>query len=545
MPRDILSPADDASSNHDESLALRALAVARRRWLLAAVAFSAVMLSALSFARYLPDLFQASAIVLVERQLSESVLRPAVSGELEGRLHVIKQEILSRSRLTDLITRFNLYPKLRTKQSLEAVFDQTRRDILVEPNGAEQVSGRTKTVSFRLTYTGENRATVADVTNAIAAFYVDQNDQIRSQEAERTTQFLRAQLDEAKKQLEVQEQKLRNYTTSHVGELPQQVAVNLALLERLNTQLRINGDQQIRVLEQRDRAMERPLFDISSSAGRPDEPALADESLERLRRLERMKLDLEQTELRSTSKHPDVVRLREQIAILEREIAEQPPGQISKTAGTDQKPADAPRPVPTTRGGRSLETVEADASRLKKEEADLRQTIAGVERRLENLPERQQEFALISRDHQAAKDLYDSLLKKYDEAQLVSSVEVDRQGERFRVLEPAVPPEGPSAPNRLRIIIMGLLLAAAVAAGMVVAAEQLDTTLHSVDDLRQFTRIPVLAAIPRIGPTPGRRRLRVAFATVSAVAMLVLITAASAYVAQGNEQLVRMLVRGD
>src|ERR1043166_2404673 len=128
--------------------------IARRRWMLALGVFAAVLAAALSFAVYLPDLYRATALVLVERQVSESFVRPTVSGELESRLHVIKQEVLSRERLTDLINRFNLYPELRKRHSIEDALNQARRDIQVEQTGPEQVSGRTKTVAFRLSYTG-------------------------------------------------------------------------------------------------------------------------------------------------------------------------------------------------------------------------------------------------------------------------------------------------------------------------------------------------------------------------------------------------------
>src|SRR5207248_308260 len=151
----------------------------------------ALVVSAACFAVYLPDLYQASATVLVERQMAESVLRPTASGELESRLQVIKQEILSRARLTTLVDQFNLYPNLRKREPLESVLDQTRRDIQVEPIGPEQVSGRTKTVAFKLSYTGEGRESVANVTNALAAFYVAQNDRMRSEEATRTREFLK------------------------------------------------------------------------------------------------------------------------------------------------------------------------------------------------------------------------------------------------------------------------------------------------------------------------------------------------------------------
>ena len=63
----------------------------------------------------------ATAMVLVERPVSESIVKAPVSGELESRMYVIKQEILSRDRLTQLIHRFNLYPELRKRAGITTV----------------------------------------------------------------------------------------------------------------------------------------------------------------------------------------------------------------------------------------------------------------------------------------------------------------------------------------------------------------------------------------------------------------------------------------
>jgi uncharacterized protein involved in exopolysaccharide biosynthesis len=254
-----------------------------------------------------------------------------------------------------------------------------------------------------------------------------------------------------------------------------------------------------------------------------------------------MKQEMQRLETQFTSKHPDVLRLRDQIAVLEkdleaREAAEQ------KASEAAEKSAQAARSVPPARR-RALEALNADLERLKTSEADLRQQIATFERRLESTPERQQEISQLTRDHQASKDYYDSLLKRYDEAQLAESMETDRQGERFRILETAVPPDGPSAPNRLRLLILGILLAIGAAAAAVMAAEQIDTSFHSVDELRNFTTVPVLATIPHIGSRSAARGIRFAVATASAVIVIVGMAALSAYLASGNEQLVRLLVR--
>ena len=122
-------------------------------------------------------------------------------------------------------------------------------------------------------------------------------------------------------------------------------------------------------------------------------------------------------------------------------------------------------------------------------------------------------------------------------------MEVDRQGERFRVLEPALAPEGPSAPNRLRLLLLGLLLAAVAAVASVLAAEQLDTSFHTIDELRAFTNVPVLAAIPSIDRASRAHRVRTVFAMASALAAIWVVMALSAHLASGNEQLVRLLVR--
>jgi len=535
---------DPLSTSSDDSLTLRVVEIFRRRMLLAVAVFAMVLGAAISFALYLPDLYRSSALVLVERSISESIVKAPVSGELESRLYVIKQEILSRDKLIELINRFDLYPEMRKQAGLEEVLTQARNDILVEPAGPEQVSGRTKTVSFTLSYTGDSPEKVADVTNAVAAFYVQQNDRMRSDEATRTSEFLRGQLADAKRQLDRHEAALRDYTTRYTGQLPEQVGVNLATLERLNTQLRLNGEQQIRIIEQRDKLLDG-LRDgtIVASATPGDE--LPPEAIERLKKIDEQKQKLSQAETQFTDKHPDVVRLREQLAAMEREnqqalAAEKQRRQQAEAAAQAAATQDASAPAPQLRR-RTMEAMDAELVKLRQEEAGIRQAIGGFEQWLESSPQRMQEYQSITRDWSAAKDLYDSLLKRYDEAQLTTSMETDRAGERFRILEPALPPEGPAAPNRVRLLIMGLLLAFAAAAGAVMAREQFDTAFHSVDELRDFTTVPVLVSIPPIGPMPAGRRVRAALATVSALVLIALVASSAAYLASGNAQLVRLI----
>src|SRR5262245_51905113 len=450
MARDLLA------STPDDSLAQRVWDIVRRRRVLALTSFAAVLAATISFAIYLPDLYRGQALVLVERPVDESYVRSSESapGELESRLHVIKQEILSRDRLLALMERFNLYAKLRATGAIEDALNQMRTDVEVNPSGPEQVSGKTKTVSFTLNYTGDSARTAADVTNAIASFYVQQNDQMRSAEAIGTSAFLRQQLAQAKAQLDRQEGAVTQYTARYTGQLPQQVGVNLATLERMHTQLRLNGEQQIRLMEQREKLLEG-LRDPNTIVKAENSDA-SPEMIERLKQMESVKQDLSELQTRVTNKHPDVVRLQEQLASLEREQAQ--------AEADSQKKRDAASAAATASAGaaddakpprrRTVESLDAELGKLRQDEAAIRATINSFEQRLEGAPEREQEFALITRDRQAAKDLYDSLLKRYDEAQLTASMETDRVGERLRILERGIRPEGQEEPERIQLVIM-------------------------------------------------------------------------------------------
>ena len=539
MARDLLA------STADDSLAVRILDILRRRRLLAMGTFAAVLAAAVAFAIYLPDIYQGQALVLIERPIDENIVRATDSapGELESRLHIIKQEILSRDRALELIKRFNLYPKLMRAADADDALNQMRTDVEVNPSGPEQVSGKVKTVSFTLKYTGDSAKTAADVTNAIASFYVQQNESMRSQSALGTLQFLRQQLAEAKGALDRQDSAITQFTSKYTGQLPQQVGINLATLERMNTQLRLNGEQQLRLIEQREKLAEG-LQDPTNIA-RAENPDATPEMLERLKQLDKLKGDLAQLQTKFTSKHPDVVRLQEQIADLEQQQKQDEASLDKKRQALQAAAAASTAAADDAKAPRrqTIASLDDQLAKLKEEEQANRTTIASFEQRLEGAPEREQEFALVTRDRQVAKDLYDNMLKRYDEAQLAASVETDRQGERFRVLESALPPEGPTGPNRFRLMLMGILLALAAAVGMVLTAEQFDASFHGVDELREFTSVPVLVSIPPIGPMPLKRRLLTGLATVSALAMIALIAAASAYVAHGNEQLARLIGR--
>ena len=552
MAREFLTPPSE------ESIAVRAISILRRRALVAIAAFATVLAAAVAFAVYLPDLYRASAIVVIERPLPDGVIRQTVSNELESRLYQIRQEVLSREKLTGLIKRFNLYPELRRKTGFEDVLTQAREDIQWEPNGPEQVSGRTKTVAFTLTYQGMERKTVADVTNAIAQFFVEHNSAIRTGEAQRAVDLLREQMVAAKRQSDLEEARLRDFTLRNQAHLPQASGVAMAAYSSVADELRRNRDDQRRAEGLRDKLLEG-LEEASTITAAAKGVIAADgqgiplskELTEAQERLAQAKKDLAEAERKGfTASHPDITGATSRIAAAEKDVQEQRQRDLAAYKAKQQADAQrqavatAPQNLSALPGSkRSLKDLNDELTRLQAEEKDLRQQIVALQQSFASSPGVQEGYLQIQRDYASAKENYDVLARKFDEARLAASVETGHQGENFRVLDAAVPPEGPSDPNRMRLLFMGLLLALAAMAGAVVLAEQFDTSFHNVDEVREFTGVPVLATIPQIGAGPRRGWARAAFRTASAVAAVALVATLSAYLAHGNDTLVRLLQR--
>jgi len=496
----------------------RALEIARRRWRVGVAALLVPLSAAVGLALFLPRVYRASTVVLVDRQqVPETFVRSTVTSAPETRLQSIGQEVLKRGRLEELIERFGLYPELRASRPMEAVTDQMRRDIQIERVADPVVRGGA-IVSFTVSYTGRDPNTVAEVVNTLASSYLAENSRVREAEASGTAGFLRKELGEVKGRLEDQESRVSAFKRRYIGENPKNMDANLAVLERLTAQLRLNSENQNRALERREtlaRQLAGSEGTLTVAAAGGLEPA--DPSAVRLARLHQ---ELAELQTRFSDKYPDVVRLKSEIAALETQMRTRP--------GTTQPDA-APNPFVFKLRQVIVET-EAEIAALRSEERRLREDFATYQRRVENTPLREQEFQELSRDYETTSELYRTLLKRYEEAQLAETLEQRQKGEQFRILEAAIPPSAPWAPNPLRLLLVGGVLSMALAVGVVLLAEWLDGSLHDVNELRRVTNAPVVGRIPRlVGDGDAARERWRGMAWAGAMVVMVALTTAAAY----------------
>jgi polysaccharide chain length determinant protein (PEP-CTERM system associated) len=536
------------------------LAVWGRRKFLAILAFALPMSAAIGLIWFLPNIYRSTATVLVDRQqIPETFVQSTVTSALETRLQTIRQEVLSRARLEALIHRFDLYRDLRLRVPLEDVIERVRRDVRLEIRSVDARGRGEATISFTVSYQGSDPDTVSRVTNTLASFFIDEDSKARERQATGTAEFLKVQLDETKKRLDEQEQQVSAFKRRHLGELPQQMETNLAALERLQIQLRSNADSQTRAVERRV-ALSRQIAEIESLATAPAAPgappavswAAQPESPEA--RLLRAQDELARLRTQYTDKHPDVARQVAEVSRLELELeAARTRDRERPTASENAKPQEKPASRlqgPLTpyvlRLNEALSEANTEIKVLKSEETRLRDSIATYQSRVDRVPRREQEFIELSRDYENSRELYKSLLKRRDEALLAENMEQRQKGERFRILDPAIASREPAAPPRLKLFLAALIASTGLAVAGVVAAERIDTSFHSVDDLRLVGgAVPVLVSIPWITTRTHitGKRWRMRLATSAAVITIVLVFGLSYLVAHGNERLVALVAR--
>jgi len=528
MTADTLRGPDDAEAAPRGAGLDRVRAIWDRRKWLGIVVFALPLTALVAMVIALPDLYESTALVMVDRQqVPEAFVRSTVTSELEIRLNTISQEILSRSRLESLITRMGLYQELRNRAPSDEAVNRMRRDIRLDLKSADGGGGRQATTAFALSYRGADPQTVAVVTNTLASFYIEENLKARERQATGTSEFLRVQLVEAKKRLDEQEVRNSELQRRFLGELPQQMQGNLAGLESLNAQLRMNNDNMVRLLERRNQLATQLELARAESGDETDDMRLA-----------RLRKELTMLRIKYTDLWPDIIRIKDEIARLEKQMVEPKPKQEPK------------KPVALTpqvvRVQEQLQQAETELKLAKADEQRLKSGIQQFQARLDNAPKREQEFLLATRDYQSTRELYATLTKRFEEAQLAESMEQRQKGEQFRILDSAVPAVGPTAPKRAKLLMVSLVLSLALGVGAIVLAEVLDTSFHSANELRAYTTIPLLVNIPRIITESDARRQhwRFRFGAVGVVVGLLLVAGLAFLFAHGNEQLAQLLSRG-
>jgi polysaccharide chain length determinant protein (PEP-CTERM system associated) len=490
--------------------------VRRRKWIVL-VPFILIASGTAVVAHYLPNRYRSDTLVLaVPQQVPKDYVQPTVTARIEDRLSAINTQILSRTRLEEMVREFDLYAKERKTAIMEDVIEQMRtRDIKVQigtgsPNGSPTV---------RIAYTGTDPKTVMRVTERLASFFIEENLRDRAALAEGTNQFLEVQLHEARNRLIEQEKRLESYRQKFAGQLPSELNTNMQAIQSLQLQLQTlaqsasqDSDRRLQLDRLLAEAEAQPLLAVApgqaTADGQVNEAVTA--PLPPAQQLELARERLRALELRLKPAHPDLVRARRAVGELERKVdaaALEQSLSPSDTAGlTGLTPQEYQRQLRIREMKAQRDILVRRIAEKEAEDKRLRAVLSGYQARIAAIPARETELVELTRDYETLRAIYTNLLAKSETARAAADLERRQIGEQFKLLDPARLPERPISPNRLQINSVGAAVGLGVGLGLLLLLEYRDSTLRTEADVLDALSLPVLALVPWMMSVAERER---------------------------------------
>jgi uncharacterized protein involved in exopolysaccharide biosynthesis len=379
------------------------VAILKRRKLLLVLPFMLVLVVGFVVTMAMPPIFRSEARILVEsQQIPTELVRPTVTAGAKERIQVIEQRVMTRENLLGIVEKFQLFPGKRQSLSGTELMDMMKARASLQPLELESRRRNDLTIALTVSFEYEVPQLARSVANELVTLILNEDARNRTNRASETTRFLTREAKKLETDLGTLDGQILEIKRKAVDVVPERVLQQLTILRA----------------------------ELGEKAGL------------------------------YSSTHPELVRLKRQIAALEEATAK----------------------------------VNADNG-------------------LEAL---QNQRAAIQKSLEIAN-------QKLDAARLGESLERDQFSERLEILEQAVMPTKPVKPNRPKMLAMVLALAMMAGVGSVVAAEVLNGSVRTTRDLYSLADPHLITSVPYIATRAelARQRAMLRLSLLSAAPVIV------------------------
>lgn len=487
-----------------------------------------------------PPTYKSTATILIEEQeIPSELVRSTITSYADQRIETIKQQVMSRTTLWKVVEQFGLYHDQQQNSPAEEIVKRFIKDVEVEVISADVVDKRTQhatkaTIAFTVAYQNRSPELAQKVANELTSLFLGENLKSRERQAQETTSFLQQEAENLARHIGEIDEKIATFKHRANGALPELIALNQQMMNQAEREL-MDVDQQVRILEERKTYLEGELATI-----KPNTPILSvtgERILDSVERLRALRAEYVGAAANRSSDHPDIFKMKQEIEALEKET-----GQLSDADETSKRLVDARATLAADleRLGndhpdilqvrRKIAALEQEVVRLKavperkitprpenpayinlqaqlnsatssleafrKTRADIKRRLQTYATRLEKGPEIEPEYLVLTRDRDTSGQKYQDIRSRLLEAKVSEGLEVQRKGERFSLIDPPSLPEKPFKPNRLAIILLGLILAVGGGIGSGAVAESFDHSIRTPDQLAALTQQFPLAVVP-------------------------------------------------
>jgi polysaccharide chain length determinant protein (PEP-CTERM system associated) len=428
---------------------------------------------------FIPKKYEAKSVIFIERNVIEDLVKGiAITPSMHARIKVLRDTMLSRSLVLDVLRKLDLDSQAKDNAELEEMIMkfQEKTNIKVRSNN------NLVTVSF----VNKDPVLARDYINNLVNMYVEKNIFAKRKEAYDATRFLKEQVAFFKEKMDKGEEaiiKFRQNQGIYIAMDERSVINEIKDYQKEIEKLKIRKNELTATLDSIKKQLknEKP-FTVTVFSTKEIEGTI--ESLENR---------LMQLLTRYTENYPEVIKLRAQIEALKKQHKAEPAG---RSKGSTESEISTANPVYQQLKQKMME-IDAEINALNAKEKHLQRLIAEKEEELRHIPESKKKLADLEQERDSYKNVYEKLLERLGQSEVSKQMEIEDKATTFRIIEPAVLPTIPVSPNRKLLIFAGIAIGFLSGFGLVFLLDYTDSSVRTLDTLKTFG-LPVLAIIPTI-----------------------------------------------
>jgi succinoglycan biosynthesis transport protein ExoP len=481
----------------------------RRRYIYPATILPAALLACIIAAFVIHPLYQATATILLEpSSVPKDIIESTVISYSDQQIELVQGRVMTVASLKPVLEDIDPYPKspgMSAAEKAARILDNTS----VERVDPITLKPQAESNAFSLHYDNPDPEIAAAVAARLAQLFLAYNQVRRTEAAGEAAGFLQKQSEGLAQQMHEVDNQLAALKVKYGDARPEFLMRNQSEIQDLQHQLD-TLEQQILTVQEKESMLSVQLSQMS--------PNLITQSGD-LTDVATVRAKLTEAEQRYTPDHPEVKRLKHALETL---MSQQSGAVDPQNANNPQYQLTAAQLAGSRR---ELASLEALANNMRAKMARDRSLVGET-------PSAEREFSEVQRRRDALQNEYQHVQDRLQSANLAETFESAQGGERFTMIRAPSEPNSPVYPNRIGLILLGLVFGAALSGIAVALAESTDSTVRTTRDLVLPQSVLILASVPYIDNRRDRRRsaimlttFGVAYSLAIAVVLAVIVSA--------------------
>jgi tyrosine-protein kinase Etk/Wzc len=137
---------------------------------------------------------------------------------------------------------------------------------------------------------------------------------------------------------------------------------------------------------------------------------------------------------------------------------------------------------------------------LRNQITKIEKELEALDKDIEKMPGKELELTRLNREADAKREVYTTLLQKYQEAKIAESM----HSKNLNIIDFSTPPSKPISPDHRKNIIFGMLFSILIGIISSILIEIFDLTINTPDEVKNLTDIPLIGVIPKWSETKSK-----------------------------------------